>query len=64
MIENKKFNEPPTQAQIAELREALNTAAKEFWAAHGDNYDFVMLGPPGPRPPPKMDLKFLNLSSF
>ena len=26
--------------------------------------DFLLIGPPGPRPPPKLEIEILNLSSY
>jgi hypothetical protein len=35
-----------------------------FFAAYGDQYDFMLVSAPGPRPPPKMEFNTLNLSSY
>ena len=54
----------PSKGEIAKLRKALNDVAKEFWASYGNSFDFLMMGPPGPRPPPKKVITVLNLSSY
>jgi len=76
----KKKSKKPSKAEIEKLRNALNAASKEFFASYGKNYDFLlvgppgtgtgkgkgtlMVGPPGPRPPPKLEVSILNLSSY
>ncbi|HTU64946.1 MAG TPA: hypothetical protein VMF52_03260 [Steroidobacteraceae bacterium] len=60
----KKKAKSPTKAEIAKLRKELNAVTEKFFANYGGTYDFVMMGPPGPRPPPKIDWNILNLSSY
>jgi hypothetical protein len=30
----------------------------------GGGIDFLLVGPPGPRPPPKLEIEILNLSNY
>jgi len=60
----KKKSRKPSKSETDKLRKELNAVAREFWANYGSNYDFVLLGPPGPRPPPKKEIDILNLSSY
>lgn len=30
----------------------------------GGGIDFLLIGPPGPRPPPKLEIEILNLSNY
>ena len=30
----------------------------------GGGIDFLLIGPPGPRPPPKLEIEILNLSEY
>jgi len=72
-----KKSKKPSESEIDKLRNVLNAATKEFFARYGKKYDFVlvgppgtakkstrMVGPPGPRPPPKLEVSILNLSSY
>jgi hypothetical protein len=59
-----KKGKKPSTAEIAKLKKELQAVTKEFFSAHGDSIDFIMMGPPGPRPPPKLEWKVLNLSSY
>jgi hypothetical protein len=59
-----KKSKKPSKGEIARLRKALDAVTREFWASYGRSYDFMMVGPPGPRPPPKMEFHILNLSSY
>ena len=59
-----KKSKKPSKSEIEKLRKALNAASKEFFASHGNQFDFLMVGPPGPRPPPKLEISILNLSSY
>ena len=59
-----KKGKKPSKAEIAKLKKELQAVTKEFFSAYGASYDFIMMGPPGPRPPPKLELKILNLSSY
>lgn len=59
-----KKSKKPSRLELAKLRKALNAVTREFWASYGNDYDFMMVGPPGPRPPPKMEFNVLNMSSY
>ena len=54
-------NEPkgPTKAELAKLRKELNAATAGIFKKYG--YQAMLVGPPGPRPPPKLEAKVLNL---
>lgn len=54
----------PSKAEIARLKKAVQKATKAFFAQYGDQYDFMLVGPPGPRPPPKLEFNTLNLSQY
>jgi hypothetical protein len=54
----------PSKAEIEKLRKAVNEVTKAFFSAYGDQYDFMLVSAPGPRPPPKMEFNTLNLSSY
>ena len=54
----------PSKAELAKLRKALNEVTREFWSSYGGSYDIMMMGPPGPRPPPRLEIKVINLSSY
>jgi hypothetical protein len=60
----KKKSKKPSKSEIDKLRKELNAVAREFWAGNGSKFDFILLGPPGPRPPPKKEIDILNLSSY
>ena len=60
----KKKSKKPSKPEMDKLRKELNAVAREFWANYGSRFDFLMLGPPGPRPPPKREIDILNLSSY
>ncbi len=60
----RKKSRKPSKTEIAKLRKALNAASKEFFDEFGNDFDFLMVGPPGPRPPPKLEISILNLSSY
>jgi len=60
----KKKSKKPSRADIAKLRKVLNAASKEFFDEFGGDFDFLLVGPPGPRPPPKLEISILNLSSY
>jgi hypothetical protein len=55
-------NNGPTPEELAQLRKALDKATAGFWAAYGDVYDYMLVCPPGPIPPPKLEATVLNLA--
>lgn len=57
-------NEGPSDAELDKLRKAVNEVTAEFFSAYGDMYQFMLVGPQGPRPPPKKEFNILNLSSY
>jgi hypothetical protein len=59
-----KKSKKPSKAEVEKLRKAIAAVTREFWSSYGSSYDFLMVGPPGPRPPPKKEITFLNLSSY
>jgi len=52
----------PSKKEVKKLRKEINAVTKAFLARY--DYDFLMVGPPGPRPPPKLEISVLNLSSY
>ncbi len=54
----------PTKTEIKKLRKAVNAVTKEFFAAYGGDggYNYLLVGPPGPKPPPKREIEIFNLS--
>ncbi|HEU4592801.1 MAG TPA: hypothetical protein VFS13_17975 [Steroidobacteraceae bacterium] len=59
-----KQSKGPSKAEIEKLRKAVTRLTAGFFAAYGDQYQFMLVGPPGPRPPPKSEFNILNLSSY
>jgi hypothetical protein len=59
-----KQTKGPSKAEIEKLRKAVERVTAGFFAAYGDQYDFMLVSAPGPRPPPKMEFNILNLSSY
>jgi hypothetical protein len=59
-----KKSKKPSKAEFEKLRKELEAVTKAFWANYGKEFDFLMVGPPGPRPPPKMEFTILNMSSY
>lgn len=57
-------NEGPSDAEIEKLRKAIGEVTAEFFSEYGGQYQFLLVGPEGPRPPPKLELNILNLSSY
>jgi hypothetical protein len=53
----------PTPAEIEKLRKDLANATAGFFAAYGDIYDYMLVCPPGPIPPPKLEARVLNLAA-
>jgi hypothetical protein len=51
-----------SKKEVKKLRKEINAVTKAFLARY--DYDFLMVGPPGPRPPPKLEISVLNLSSY
>jgi hypothetical protein len=60
MAGKKSKKNAPSKKEVKKLRKEINAVTKTFFARYG--YDVMMVGPPGPRPPPKLELKVLNLS--
>jgi len=54
----------PSDAELEKLRKAVNEVTADFFSAYGDRYQFLLVGPEGPRPPPKLEFNILNLSSY
>lgn len=50
----------PSRAEIARLRKEINAVTAATFKKYG--YQMMLVGPPGPRPPPKLELKVLNLT--
>lgn len=59
-----KQTKGPSDAEIEQLRKALTQVTADFFAAYGEKFGFILVGPEGPRPPPKLELNILNLSSY
>lgn len=59
-----KQTKGPSDAEIEQLRKAIGEVTADFYAAYGDQFQFILVGPEGPRPPPKLELRILNLSSY
>ena len=59
-----KQKKVPSKAEIAKLKRSVQRVTAGFFRQYGDQYDFMLVGPPGPRPPPKMEFNTLNLSSY
>jgi hypothetical protein len=59
-----KEQDGPSDAEIEKLRKAINEVTAEFFSTYGDIYQFMLVGPQGPRPPPKLEFNILNLSSY
>jgi hypothetical protein len=49
----------PSRAELAKLRRDLNAATAGIFKKYG--YRAMLVGPPGPRPPPKLEARVLNL---
>jgi hypothetical protein len=60
MAAKKSKKKEPSKKEVKKLRKEINAVTKTFFARYG--YDYLMVGPPGPRPPPKLELSILNLS--
>ena len=54
----------PSDEEIEKLRKAVIEVTAEFFSAYGDQYQFMLVSAPGPRPPPKLEFNILNLSSY
>ena len=63
MAKSKK--KKPSKAEVAKLRKEVNAITKAFFEKHGGDggINFLLVGPPGPRPPPKLELDILDLSA-
>ena len=61
----KKYGKDPVKAKAAKSgkgRMALMAADTSEGGEGG--IDFLLIGPPGPRPPPKLEIEILNLSEY
>lgn len=51
----------PTPAELQKLRKDIDAVTAGFFKEYGDIYDYMMVCPPGPLPPPKLEERILNL---
>jgi hypothetical protein len=59
MAAKKSKKNSPSKKEVKKLRKEINAVTKAFFGRYG--FDALMVGPPGPRPPPKYEMRILNL---
>ena len=56
--------------RVGRTRKSAKSGTAMMALAHGEEdggeggIDFLLIGPPGPRPPPKLEIDILNLSEY
>ena len=62
----RKYGKDPVKAKAARPGKArMAVMAAEAGGGEGEGgIDFLLIGPPGPRPPPKLEIEILNLSEY
>jgi hypothetical protein len=53
----------PTKEELEKLRREIDKVTAGFFEEYGDIYDYMLVCPPGPIPPPKVEESILNLGA-